>query len=244
MKTPLVIPGTKPDCRIGFTLVHGLYTSKESGWDAAVYAWGQAHTYADWSFLRYTERVLGIGHDQHLAMLTDLLRGELSEFAYNGQQHAVGHSNGARLLMECLLRNPAMHLDDLHLIAAWWHRDCRKHLNTIIQRGQVKRVFCYVSKRDDVLGWNWGWPGYWGWTLGKDGPQNAFPTPQENPVGLLEDDDPYVFQVGRDDTQKHCSWVDARDDTDDPGFNLATFSKILHLSAPTVAIADSWASNN
>jgi len=225
---------TQPDVKTGVTLVHGLLTGGNEEWSAKLMEWGNKNTIADFSRLQYWEGLFGCEHQKHIDYLAVLLKNELSQWPTLGQQHVIGHSNGCRLILECLLQHPEFALNDLHLIAAWVPRDCRKHINIILDRQQARRVFLYVSCGDDVLGWNIAWPLYWGFTLGKDGPTNCViaKSPAGFPEFSFNNLDPsilYPIQVGRDDTMKHGTWVNPRD-KNDPGFNLAVMSKILSLS--------------
>jgi hypothetical protein len=228
--------GSKPSCRIGVTLVHGLLTNDKSAWSTRLAEWGNANTYADFSTLKYWEGVFGWGHGSHVRELRDLLRSELAEFTETGQQHAIGHSNGCRLLLECLIENPDLVIDDLHLVAAWAKCDVTKNgILELLKREQVKRIFVYVSKGDDVLGWNCLAPWYWGMELGKKGMGSGLIPRQQFIAATPESVSVFRLMQLDDDGQTHCSWVDPQNG--DPGFNLATFDKILSLSAPAAVPA-------
>jgi len=228
---------TQPNVRDGTTLIHGKMSGGNSNWSAKLMEWGNKNTSADFSRLEYWEGLLSCGHQRHIDLTAKLLKNELSQWTYVGYQHVVAHSNGCDLIIQCLLQNPWLVVDDLHLIAAWVTRDCRKHINVLLERGQVRRVFLYVSRSDDVLGWNILWPPYWGRTLGKNGPTNlSFEGMRDSVVRemqyLFHDLQPtneYPVQVGVDNTMKHGTWVNPRN-ANDPGFNLAVMSKILSLS--------------
>lgn len=94
---------------------------------------------------------------------------DLEEFweAGAGEIHAVGHSNGCRLLLHSLKHGTR--LTTLHLIAAADDVDCEANgLNRAARDGRVQKVILYVSKGDGVL----ALPGAYG-RLGRDGPMNV-----------------------------------------------------------------------
>lgn len=199
------IPGPKPTNPVGVTVAHGLL-SFDSGWQHALVTWANTTTRASWSSLDYFEGILGWFHQQHVDALSKLLLAERS-LRPAGKQHYIGHSNGCRVLLESMLQTPGLVLDDVHLIAAWVVRDCDKSgINQLLLDGRIKRLFLYVSSRDDVLGWNF----LSGRTLGKDGPTNVKQT----------------CVINYDNTETHTSWVDPRAG-DTLGFNQSTFPKII-----------------
>ena len=234
----IVQPSIQPDVKTGVTLVHGLLTGGNESWSEKLTKWGNENTEADFSRLQYWEGLLGFGHQKHIDTLAGLLKNELSQWSEVGYQHAIGHSNGSRLILECLLQNPEFVLGDVHLIAAWAPRDCRRHINIILKRKQARRIFLYVSRKDEILCWSIMWAFYWGFTLGKDGPTNVIFSPPngpainvaaDHPFTILDPSSTYPIQIGRDDTMKHGTWVNPRN-ANDPGFNLAVMDKILSLS--------------
>lgn len=222
-----IATAAEPSSEIGFTTVNGLF-GKCDGWQDDAALWGNSNTKADWSSCYYWEGVFGWDHTKHREKLANLLELERSQRPLPGQQHAIGHSNGCRLLLEALEAHDDLRINDVHLIAPWVNRDCDKNnINKLLARGQVDRIFLYVSSNDDVLGFNALSPFYWGWTLGKDGPTNAaFRNVTLGTLGPSNIAGARLIQVN-DDAQTHCSWVN----------DLATIQIIAAISAPAVVPA-------
>ena len=182
----IVKTSTQPDVKTGVTLVHGLLTGGNESWSAKLSEWGNENTDADFSRLQYWEGLLGFSHQKHIDTLAGLLRNELSsQWSQAGYQHIIGHSNGSRLILECLLQNPAFVLDGVHLIATWAPCGYRKHINIILQRKQASRIFLYVSRKDEILCWSIMWACYWGFTLGKDAAAAWIICPEDGGPSIL-----------------------------------------------------------
>jgi len=190
--------GTFAERTLGITLIPGLYNNLKSDteWGPRFKKWLDANSVYDASYYEYRETLFTSQkqHETHIDGLATLLDKELLEHPY-GKQHVIAHSNGCRLILECLNKYRRFVLDDLHLLAAWAPRDARKHINRILADRQVRRIILYTSTADCVLAMNALWPPYADFTLGRLGPTNLNWILEKNP--LSQRSPSYLQQVER-----------------------------------------------
>jgi hypothetical protein len=171
--------------------------------------------------------------EQHAQELAKLIQQTIA--ANPGKKvNIISHSNGANLEERALEISGASVNIVAKLAAATykscagksddnnWHNGC----DGLLSRGQVQRIYVFVSRNDGILGSPLQWPAWWnGRTLGLDGPidTNYYPYKTGDEVKFADlpttDLGDKRMIVVRDDSQSHLTWTSS-DDVFDVLFDL------------------------
>lgn len=161
-----------------YLLVNGILTfpGAAKNWNGRGVTWVHTNTEGRAEKIEYFCTAIGRAFGQR-NRATKLFR-TASFYSIGWNCVAVGHSNGAAVILSALRDYPNgwPNISHLHLFCAACDADFEKNaLNDLIARRRIQRVTVYVAGQDMALGLAHHWPGKllgYG-TLGLHGPRNV-----------------------------------------------------------------------